>query len=154
VESLLGMVHLDSGFDAAQRAARHILEPVLQVLAVTPEDSVLVHPISRLQDSFGNFLSISTYDGTSFGENYAHPEAWDGYSWGKPGKHTVVARIECFGKSVMTTCAISKSGAISLACSSVLAVIHSDEALLRCIQEHSRDLAKALAKPAAQVFDE
>lgn len=122
VESLIGLVHVDCGFDASQQAARHILVPVLRVLESTPDTKILVHPKTRLKELAGPLLSIEICSGDSFSRMHPDTHTWNGYNWG-PAFKGMVARIHCLGETIVATCGASKAAARTLACELVLAVI-------------------------------
>eukprot|EP00977_Amphora_coffeiformis_P023118 scaffold12214_cov159-Amphora_coffeaeformis.AAC.9 len=123
VESQLGLVHVDGGFDAGQQSARHVLAPVLQLIGSLFDDQILVHPKARLKEMAGHLLTIETYDPNSFTEKFCNADVWNGYGcWGPPGKSKTVARIHCYGDTVMMASGISKSAAVYAACSLMLTV--------------------------------
>ena len=122
VESLIGLVHVACGFVAAQQAVKHILAPVFKVLELTPESEILVHPMSRLKELAGRLLSLETEDGDSFSKSHPDVMVWNGFYWGVPEKNKVVARVHCFGETIVATCGTSKASARAMACDLVLTV--------------------------------
>ena len=151
VESQLGLVHVDGGFDAGQQSARHILAPILQLIRSLSDDQILVHPKTRLKEMVGHSLKIETYDAPSFTERFCNANVWNGYGgWGPPGKSTMVARIHCHGDTVMVASGASKSSAIHVACNIVLMVATEMPELFerlrngRCVAPYRNMISKSM----------
>lgn len=153
VESLLGLVHVDAGFEAAQEAARHILSPVLKLLESISEDQILEHPKKRLKELGGRLVSIDTYDGGSFSKKFPNDRVWNGHQWGPPNRNRVVARVHAVGNPVIAASGASDSAAINLACTSILSTLNTETDLKNRFQATGRLAQEKLDAAKSQRYD-
>jgi dsRNA-specific ribonuclease len=89
VESILGAVHSDGGFEAGRTAALNVLSSVFRVFVNILEEqgaavlrSMMKHPIKKLQEISGNLLDVDTSSelvfsaDSNFNGNIMHKDHW------------------------------------------------------------------------------
>lgn len=124
VESLLGMVHMDAGFEAAQASARHVLSPALKILETLKNDhNIVEHPKKRLKELNASMVKINTFSGDSFAERFPQVKVWNGHNWGPPNKGKIVAHFHGLGRTLIAVSGATESAAINLGCISILATL-------------------------------
>ena len=66
VESVLGAVHMDGGFDEGQTAVLSLMAPILKAMKETQCAKLLTHPKTSLNELGGLFLRINVTREDSF----------------------------------------------------------------------------------------
>lgn len=107
VESLLGACHMDAGFETGQRAAQHILSPVLEALALAVGCDTatvkrrMMHPKQSLHET-ANFIQVKALTEETFALHKLSCPIWRDHYWGNSFREGsgYLAVIRAFGVNI------------------------------------------------------
>jgi hypothetical protein len=131
VEAVLGAVHVDGGFSEGQKAARHILRPVIGFLASNQAIGIK-HPKKSLQEIGGELLELSVSREADFAVSKDGVEIWVGRQWGEADKDgsNYVASIGFMGLTLLAVLDASALVARNRACAFMVTILEQNPELL------------------------
>lgn len=141
VESILGSVHCDGGFDAGQAAALRVLGPILLLYhkhkqqsssSSTTSPCCIHHPKRRLLQFCGDLFTLTSMTESKLAEKGDKCLVWRGSRLVQADKnsHDVkVAVVRCFGINLVAVADRSASSATNRASALVLAALDANPAL-------------------------
>jgi dsRNA-specific ribonuclease len=156
VESLLGAVHVDGGFESGQKAALHVLAPIREFFRSVGETTALIrHPKMCLLELGGELVSVPTWREEEYAQAKKCPTVWQGQGFGPVNRngHKEVASVQCLGVDLVSLSDRSRSSATNRACAIVLAALEGNPALLNRFKSARSRIASKTNQIAAQKQD-
>ena len=145
VESVLGAIHVEAGFETSRQAALNLLQPFLELLLredVDVTQRLLRHPKHLLKDLGGKLVSVSNMDEAQYVRQHPQSEVWSRnhrqfVSAQRSKKHTKTT-VDCAGVTILTVVADTESPSVHRACDLVLTVLDRNADLRKRFVEARR----------------
>jgi dsRNA-specific ribonuclease len=153
VESLLGAVHVDGGFESGQKAALHVLLPIQDLFRNMGETAALIkHPKMSLLELGGDLVSVPTWKEEEYAQAKKSSTVWQGHEFGPVNRngHKEVASVQCLGVDLVSVSDLSRSSATNRACAMVLATLEGNPALLDRFKTARSRIASQMTEHAGQ----
>lgn len=142
VESLIGAVYMDSGFEDGISAVNHVLTPLMLVLEkmyAKDKNLDLMHPKKALQELGGSLITVKVMREEDFAAKHPKARVWLGrqYRWGtaKLDGAKFVGSVVCLGIRAVSVLDSSSEVAGNRACSLAVAMLQKCPELLSRVQE-------------------
>ena len=149
VESMLGAVHVDGGFDAGQSAVLQTMAAVLEDVIKTDCDSFLLrHPTAVLHNMGGTLVETTLHREDAFVKNRSGPAAtnlvWNGQTFHDARKdgNRMIGSVRALGRRLVSVVDTSKKSTKNRASALVAAVIQRDEELQERLRQASIVVSK------------
>lgn len=156
VESLLGAVHVDGGFESGQKAALHVLSPIQDFFRSVEEPTAMIrHPKMCLLELGGELVSVSTWREEEYAQAKKSPTVWQGQGFGPVSRngHKEVASVQCLGVDLVSVSDLSRSSATNRACAMVLTALEGNLTLLNRFKTARSRIASKITEIAEQERD-
>jgi hypothetical protein len=130
VESLLGAIHVDTGFEAGQRAVLHVLSPILAFYKESGSPRIS-HPKRSLLEFGGDMFTLTTLTESEYFKRHQGCEVWRGLRLVPADRdgQDKVALVRCLDFNLVAVADVSASSASSRASALVLQILESSPAL-------------------------
>ncbi|GKY93953.1 hypothetical protein MPSEU_000362200 [Mayamaea pseudoterrestris] len=133
LEAVLGAIHVHGGLAQSQKAALHILQPVLDLMSnqcsIIRESYFTRHPKSRVHELSGELVSIAVENESDFySDAMRNHSVWTGDEWrqAQRGGHHFISSLRCGDVCLIAVVGRSGSIAINHAWALVLAVLNAN----------------------------
>lgn len=130
VESLLGAIYVDAGFEAGQKATLRVLSPILALYKESGSPSIS-HLKRSLLEFGGDLFTLTVLTESEFFQSHGSFDVWHGSRLGPVDRdgEDQVALVCCLGFNLLAVVDISASSAINRASALTLGVLDGSPAL-------------------------
>ena len=159
VESLLGAVYIDGGFQAGQEAVYHAFRTILLSVKSASDaelERYCFHPKRNILSELGCLVSVDQVKEEELSESSPKPNIWSGENWQTPHDNGCqpVSILKCVGVPVLAVSDTIFSSAVNRVCAFVLTFLFDNKEYLQRFRKLKGDIQRSLTGKGTTMNEE